>query len=143
MARCCQQPDDQMARRELKDLLQDILNAIDRTPKDERQRLLGSLRDWQRGDRREHPRKNCSIPVKLESSRAFTEHIRNISVGGVFIKTAAPFSRGEQLTMIFSLPDQNSPVRIVGNVAWRSPEGVGVEFMEPLSPEMKDMIDSL
>jgi len=130
-------------RAELKKLLETILTSVDYASEDQQESLLGSLRDWQRGERRKHGRRDCSIPVRVGTWRVFTEHIRNISKGGVFIKTAAPFSRGEHLTLIFSLPNKNGPVKITGHVVWSSSDGVGVEFTEALTGEMKGLIDAL
>jgi hypothetical protein len=138
-----EQSNGHRVKAELKKLLEAILTSVDYASEDQQQSLLGSLRDWQRGERRRHARRDCSIPVRIGTWRVFTEYIRNISMGGVFIKTAAPFSRGEQLTLIFSLPNKNGPVKITGHVVWNSSDGVGVEFTEPLTEEMKGIIGAL
>ena len=138
-----QKSDDPIAMAELKELLERILISIDHASEDQRRNLLTSLRHWQKGERRKHARKGCSIPVTVGTWRVFTNHIRNISTGGVFIETTAPFTRGENLTLIFSLPDKNGPVRITGHVVWRTQEGVGVEFKQPLTKELQEVIDSL
>ena len=138
-----QNSDDPIARAELKELLERILISIDHATEDQRRSLLTSLRHWQKGERRKHPRKGCSIPVTVGTWRVFTNHIRNISMGGVFIETPAVFTRGENLTLIFSLPNKDGPVRITGHVVWRTPEGIGVEFKQPLSKELQELIDSL
>ena len=134
-----QEDDEHMLRADLKGLLERISLAVDNASVDEQQRLLETLREWQRGERRQHARIACSIPVKVGALRVYTEYIRNISAGGAFIRTSVPFSPGEQLTLLFSLPDQNSPVKITGHVAWNSSEGVGVEFAQPLNKELKNM----
>ena len=134
--------DENMVRADLKELVERVSLAIDHASVDEQQRLLKSLREWERGDRREHVRRACSIPVRVGALRVYTEYIRNISAGGAFIRTSVPFSPGEQLTLLFSLPDQNSPVKITGHVAWNSSEGVGVEFAQPLNKELKNMAES-
>jgi len=137
------QPDEQMVRASLKQLLESISLAIDDASVDEQQRLLKSLRAWESGDRRTHARRACSIPVRVGALRVYTEYIRSISAGGVFIRTYVPFSPGEQLTLLFSLPNQNGPVKITGHVAWNSSEGVGVEFAQPLNKNLKNIVESL
>jgi Tfp pilus assembly protein PilZ len=128
---------------EVKELLENILVAVPYASEDQQRSLLSTLREWQKGERRKHRRIACSIPVKVGTWRVFAEHIRNISEGGVFIKTTAVFSPGEHLELIFSLPNQNGPVRITGHVVWNSPEGVGLEFTQPLSRELVRVIESL
>ncbi len=138
-----QESNEHAVKSELKELIENILTAIDQAPLEHQRSLLSSLRKWQKGERRRHTRKDCSIPVKVGTWQVFTEHIRNMSMGGVFIKTSASFSRGEQLTLIFSLPNKNSPLRITGHVVWNSSEGVGVEFTQHLSKELRQLIESL
>lgn len=136
-------PDPPNVRTEVKELLEKILVSIPYAPEEQQESLLSSLRQWQRGERRKHRRVVCSIPVKVGTWRVFAEHIRNISEGGVFIKTSAAFSPGERLELIFSLPNQNGPVRVTGHVVWNSPDGVGLEFTQPLSEELVEVIEAL
>jgi len=128
---------------ELRKLLEDILISMDHAPEYQQKSLLTSLKKWQNAERRRHPRKNCSIPVRVGMWQVFTERIRNISAGGVFIKTSAPVSHGEDVTLIFSLPDKAGPVKVNGHVVWKTAEGVGVEFKETLVEEVKNVIGSL
>ena len=127
----------------MKELLENILVSIPYAPEEQQRSLLSSLRQWQKGERRRHRRVVCSIHVKVGTWRVFAEHIRNISEGGVFIKTSAAFSPGEHLELIFSLPNQNGPVRVTGHVVWNSPDGIGLEFAQPLSQELVEVIDGL
>ena len=138
-----QQSDGPNVRAELKELLEHILISVDYAPEDQQRSLLTSLRHWQRGERRKHARKECSAPVRVGVWRVFTEHIRNISVSGVFIKSSTPFAEGEQLTLVFSLPNKNGPLKVTGHVVWKSQEGVGVEFTQPLSKQVEEIVDSL
>ena len=138
-----QKSDGSSVRTQLKELLQDMLTSIDYASEDQQRNLLNWLQKWQKGDRRKYTRRACSIPVKLGRWQAVTEYIKNICMGGAFIKTSAPLSGGEQVTLIISLPNQKSSVKIKGRVAWNSSEGVGVEFTEALSKELKKVIESL
>jgi hypothetical protein len=143
MAGFAGESDGLSVRAELKALLEDILTSMDDAPEYQQKSLLSSLQRWQNAERRRHPRKDCSIPVRVGMWQVFTERIRNISVGGVFIKTTAPVTSGEDLTLLFSLPNKPSPVKIDGYVVWKAPEGVGVRFKEPLSQELKEVIGAL
>jgi Tfp pilus assembly protein PilZ len=84
-----------------------------------------------------------SIPTKVETWGVFAKQIRNISAGGVFIRTSAVFSPGEHLELIFSIPNHNDPLRITGHVVWNSPDGVGLKFTQPLSPELVEVIEAI
>ena len=143
MADIPEKSDEHAVTNELRKLLESLLVSVQDAPVDQRQRLLRSLRKWQKGERRKHSRKACSIPVTVAAWRIFEEFIRNISVGGVFSKASAPLPHGEQVTLIFSLPNHNIPIRVTGNVVWTSSEGLGVEFTQPLSDEVKRRIESL
>ncbi len=74
--------------------------------------------------------------------RAFKDFIHNISAGGVFVETSAPFSAGEEITMTFSLPSYEEPVKVAGEIAWSLPQGIGVKFRAP-HQRLQAMIGSL
>ena len=137
-----QQDDESSIKDSLKELLEDISIYIDQASDKEHHRLLSSLQELLQSDRRQHPRKPCSIPVTLASWRVFTELIKNISAGGVFVETSEPFSTGEAVSLMFSIPNHEEQVKITGRIAWRTPGGVGVEFTGG-SKDLKETIASL
>ena len=128
---------------QLKELLRNMLIFVDSASEDERQRLLTSLQNFEGEERRRHPRKTCSMQVTVGIWRLFTEFIKNISCGGVFIETSESFSAGEHITLTFSPPNRNKPLRITGRVVRRTPEGIGVEFTTPPNGELEKIIESL
>jgi Tfp pilus assembly protein PilZ len=94
-------------------------------------------------ERRRHPRKDCSIPVTVGTWRVFREFVKNISRGGMFIETDAPFSPGERVTLTFSYANQPNPVRITARVVRKTNRGIGVEFTTPPTAELEKIIKSL
>lgn len=61
----------------------------------------------------------------------------NLSARGMFIPSEAPFEVGEQLIIRFQLPEQESSVKVVGQVVWRNTDpnrqggtGMGVQFLD-------------
>jgi len=95
--------------------------------------ILGFLENWRRGERREHPRRLCSIAVDCPTwGGAFKGLVQDISAGGVFvlsIETDRAFSVGEQITVNFPAPSNRpEPVELPGEVVWSGPEGLGVKF---------------
>jgi Tfp pilus assembly protein PilZ len=81
-------------------------------------------------DKRKHPRKTALISVECATeSVSFTDTILDISNGGVFIETDAPFDIGQEIIMDFSLPESESPVSVRGEIVRVDPNGVGVKFI--------------
>jgi len=77
-----------------------------------------------------HPRKTTLIAADCSSyDVCFTHFIQDISNGGVFIETNAPFHVGQKLKMNFSLPEIETPVSIGGEVVRVNSRGVGVKFI--------------
>jgi Tfp pilus assembly protein PilZ len=127
----------------LKELLKEISDYVDNTSEEHQQRILIALEElWER-DRRQHPRKPCSIPVTCSTAdRVMKNFIKNISAGGAFIETSVPFSPGEHITLMLSATEQEEPIKITGRIVWRVPEGIGVKF-STASKELEAVILSL
>ena len=79
--------------------------------------------------RRAFPRIPCRVLVDyVVDGRAYRDCIANISEGGAFIETSHPLEDGSPVTLAFSLFQDQQPIKIVGEVAWTGPTGVGVRF---------------
>ena len=82
-------------------------------------------------DMREYPRKTSLIAVDCSTHNVcFTNFIHDISNGGVFIETNAPFYVGQKIAMNFTLPEIESPISVGGKVIRMNSEGIGVKFIE-------------
>lgn len=122
---------------------------------------LNTIRKYVPSVDRRSQRFPCRLEVKLTaSSSSFDCMSEDISFGGMFVATAHPFSRGDELFLSFVLPGCEAPIEARGVVAWvnsgdvagKKPfkAGVGVEFLEitgsgmPLlrSSELKSFISS-
>lgn len=80
---------------------------------------------------RKHPRKTSLIPVDCSTHDTyFTNFIHDISSGGVFIETHAPFYVGQKIALNFSLPGAEGPVFVKGEVIRMDAHGIGVKFTE-------------
>ena len=127
----------------LKDLLKDISPFIDKASEDQKQRLLSLLEELQKTDRRKRPRKPCSISITYTvQDGSFTDMVTNIGSGGVFIQTSEAFSLGQKVTLAFSSPDQEEPIKATGKIVWGSQDGIGVEFTTPRN-DLEALIESL
>jgi len=70
----------------------------------------------------------------------------DFSTGGLFLKTDFPLNVDENITLIFSLPDQEKSVSCKARVTWVNddkdpckselPPGVGVQFVDLSSEEL-------
>lgn len=80
-------------------------------------------------ERRKHPRKPCFVAVEGATwDSALDGFIKNISAGGVFFETPKAFAVGEEITLTFLYPGHEKPVKIVGEIVWNAPQGLGVKF---------------
>ena len=83
---------------------------------------------WNDEERRVHPRVPCSILVDYAThDQAYRDVIRNISVGGAFIKSCE-LPLGPEITMVFSLHEDEPSIRLRGEIASVSRRGIGVKF---------------
>jgi Tfp pilus assembly protein PilZ len=83
-------------------------------------------------ERREHPRKPCFVGVEGATwDSAFSGFVKNMSAGGVFFETPKAFAVGEEITLTFSYPGHENPVKIAGEIVWNGAQGLGVKFKTP------------
>ena len=79
-----------------------------------------------------------------------TDYTRNISQGGIFIRTSLPLEIGERVRLRLTLPDGDAPFALDGVVKWVStlrdrdkhPPGMGIEFVD-FNDEVKAKLDAL
>ena len=109
-------------------------------------------------DTHEHRRK-ARIPKTLRvtySTRSGNVGvvISNLSVGGLFIKTNDPLSKGEKTDLVISLPDRKKKLEVSGEVIWASkeervtpegklPPGMGVKFLNSSNEDIERIISVL
>ena len=113
------------------------VNIIDNMSEAEKRKLLKGLQKWQQlVDKRKHSRKLTSIYAICETkNRYFRDLIKNISAGGLFIKTGIPLSINQELFITFSPLDSGVPIKITGEIVRRDPEGIGVKLYDTI-PEI-------
>jgi len=103
----------------------------------ERQKLLESLDKWYQSkitEKRKHPRKRMLRYVDCSGHHCkFSDFMRNISAGGLFIETKTPVFIDQELTMTFTLPDVENPFNVTGKVVWANPKGIGVKLYDTIS----------
>jgi len=70
-------------------------------------------------DRRTDPRAPATLRVEYKQLNAFfAEYTKNISKGGMFIRTETPFEVETEFTFLLSLPKVELPFLLKGVVQW-------------------------
>jgi len=135
-----QKNDDAVFDSHLKEMLDDVSSYIETLSKEQKGKALAELEELLDKDRREHARVPCSIPVSCATEAgAFKDLIRDISAGGAFIRTAEAFSPGEEITLALSFSNLKAPLKITGQIVWRTSQGIGVKFASPLSEDLREI----
>jgi hypothetical protein len=83
---------------------------------------------------RRYPRKACSLYVKYAVQRKiYPGEIKNISLGGVFLKTNENdgLDVGQQLQLAIPNRKKGSVIKRHARVTWSNNSGFGVEFQRP------------
>jgi uncharacterized protein (TIGR02266 family) len=84
------------------------------------------------------PRVVLELPIEFQRVPPFQQAPScNLSARGVFIQVATPYEIGEQVLLRFTLPGQETPVKVMGQVVSRNTEpgkpggvGMGVRFLD-------------
>ena len=110
----------------------------------ERKKMLDELiKEWERLDYREDSRIACFLAVDYSTKdRVYQDFINNLSNGGVFIETSAPFHVGQSVSMTFSVPSLSRTFKIGGTIIRTEQDGIGVQFDKKLTPYQKELIHS-
>jgi Tfp pilus assembly protein PilZ len=120
-----------------------LIELIMKLSEHEQHSLLNELEKTLFLKKRRHDRKPYfSVVDYATQGGAYTDFIQNISAGGVFIGTSAPFQVGQQLSLGFPLPVSHKHILIGGEITWVSPKGIGVKF-DAVDRELEAMIRSL
>ena len=78
---------------------------------------------------RKHPRKSCSVPIKYVTKNQILQgEIKNISLGGIFLKTPHEIPLGQRLSLAIPVRKKGKIIKRTGKIVWKSDGGVGIEF---------------
>lgn len=91
---------------------------------------------------RENPRRTCLINARYKiQDQKYSSYILDISIGGVFIEAEKAFPAGQPITLLFSVPQNETPFTLRGHIAWSGPQGFGVKFGS-ITPQQDRVIRS-
>lgn len=99
-------------------------------------------------ERRGEPRAEVEIEVRYRTAQEFlTAYSRNISGGGIFVRTEQPLPLNHGVRLRFTLPGVSHRFDASGIVVWSNlgsshtslPSGMGIKFLD-LDPESKNLL---
>jgi uncharacterized protein (TIGR02266 family) len=99
-------------------------------------------------ERREEPRAEVEVEVRYRTAQEFlSAYARNISGGGIFVRTAQPLPLNQGVRLRFTLPGVSHQFDVSGIVVWSSPcssrtslpSGMGIKLVD-LDPQSRDLI---
>ncbi len=108
----------------------------------ERKKMLDELiKEWERLDYREDFRISCFLAVDYSTKdRLYQDFVNNLSRGGVFIETSAPFQMGQTVSLTISVPFLDKTLKVAGTIVRTERNGIGVQFVKKLTPYQKELI---
>lgn len=103
--------------------------------------FLNTIKRYLPAIERRGTRLPCRINVRLTTAGATHAGMsEDIGIGGIYVATGHPFSRGEELLLSFVLPGCEAPIEARGVVAWVNERGnavkpslspgIGIKFIE-------------
>jgi Tfp pilus assembly protein PilZ len=120
-----------------------LFEMIKRMSEDEQLALLKELGERLSKGRRKHQREPFFMVADYSTEdRVYRDYIQNVSAGGVFIETHMPFTSGQEVSLAFPLPNYKKYLKIIGEVARVTPQGIGVVF-KLVNQEQETMVKSL
>ncbi len=117
-----------------------LIETIAGLPADKKVRLLQLLGAWERDEKRVHPRKRLRLAQDREEGQAPRFLIRDLSAGGLFLRSEAPMTLGQEVSLTLLFAHQREPLRIQGQVVRITPQGVGIQFHERHETVLKDIL---
>jgi uncharacterized protein (TIGR02266 family) len=120
-----------------------LIELITVLPENRQKELLNHLESRITNGKREYDRKPLLAVVDYATQQGtYKDFIKNISEGGMFIETRVPFVPGQQMSLTFSLADLEKHVKVTGEVARKTPQGIGVKF-KTIDEEQKERLHSI
>ena len=80
---------------------------------------------------RRHPRRSCTLQIKYVTKNQILQgEISNISLGGIFLKTAHDIPVGQRLCLAIPVRKKGKIIKRIGKIVWANHDGVGIEFQQ-------------
>ena len=123
-----------------------LLNLIHKLSDDQLLMVLKKIEEMPFKENRKQLRKRYPLNIGFRVQDHKDEgKVHDISYSGVFIETGASLSIGSEIILEFSVQGIQEPLRISGEIARKSPRGIGVKFSKLSNIQadiIKNMVDS-
>jgi hypothetical protein len=97
-------------------------------------------------EKRKYSRKALRIEARYQDShgRVLKGIVRNISIGGVFIETAHPLERGDEIHISLDAEDVGKVIDVKGTVVrFVGDNGMGIEFADKDNRDIKKLLSAM
>ncbi len=96
-------------------------------------------------DRRQHPRVAVDLPVEFRVRKGprFAGGCSDMSLGGMFVKTADVPPKGTKLRLFVQLLGKTQEMTIPCIVRWSHQHGMGVQFMQLQEPDRVALMECM
>jgi Tfp pilus assembly protein PilZ len=102
---------------------------------------MTSKTDKQKKERRKEERQKCSVKAGCAThDLSFIDFISDINSWGVFIQSEHQVPVGESVIMNIPLTGHEQSIKVIGEVMWTSPQGMGVRFNMGMTATLLDGI---
>jgi Tfp pilus assembly protein PilZ len=97
--------------------------------------------DKPKKERRKEERQKCSMKVGCATQDlSFIDFISDINCWGVFIQSEHRVPVGESVILNIPLMGDEQSIKVIGEVMWTSPQGMGVRFNMGIAATLLDGI---
>lgn len=91
-------------------------------------------------------RRYIRLPITLNvvcraGGKSFRARSVNLAQGGILLNGSSGTVAGDIVELEFALPGAPEPLRLLGKVAWKVPDGMALEFIEPEEAERQALLD--
>jgi Tfp pilus assembly protein PilZ len=92
-------------------------------------------------ERRKEKRQKCSMKVGCATQDlSFIDFISDINCWGVFIQSEHQIPVGESVILNIPMMGEEQSIKVIGEVMWTSPQGMGVRFNMGLASDLLESI---
>ncbi len=99
-----------------------------------------------RKEKRRYSRKALIIEARYQDShgRVLKGTVRNISIGGVFIETAHPLEKDQEIHISLDAKDVGKVIDVLGKVVrFVGDNGMGIEFLDKDNQDVKKLLSAM
>ena len=106
-----------------------LISFISELSEEQQKTIIGEIARRLSKEKRRYPRKSVTTFVDFAfQGRSYREFVKDMSASGAFIQASGSFSKGNEVTLTFSIPKSQKQLKIKGRVTRVTDNGIGVEF---------------